>query len=66
MQEGDLICTILGAKTPVVLREIGEGGKYELVGHAYVHGIMHREGLSAISNEMELDGTQSMGIMPCV
>jgi hypothetical protein len=64
MREGDLICIILGSKTPVVLRGVGSEGRYELVGHAYVHGIMHGEGLGAMPNDMGLDGTRSMGIVP--
>jgi hypothetical protein len=66
MEEGDLVCIVLGAKTPVVLREKDgeERGKFELVGYAYVHGIMHGEGLGAMSSEMEADGTRSMGIVP--
>lgn len=37
-QEGDVICAIRGATVPYVLREV-EGGRYRLVGEAYVYGI---------------------------
>lgn len=47
--EGDLVCILLGAMTPFVLREDGTDGKerriYRLVGESYVHGLMEGEGL---------------------
>jgi hypothetical protein len=39
---GDEVWVLGGAATPYVLRPIG-GGRYRLVGDAYVHGIMHGE-----------------------
>ncbi|KAF6820886.1 heterokaryon incompatibility protein [Colletotrichum plurivorum] len=39
---GDKIVIFLGGKTPYVVRELGEGS-FELVGEAYVHGIMYGE-----------------------
>ena len=41
-QEGDIICTFLGAITPFVLRPDGSGN-YRLVGECYVHGLMYGE-----------------------
>ncbi|KAM7208243.1 Heterokaryon incompatibility protein (HET) domain containing protein [Naviculisporaceae sp. PSN 640] len=51
MQLGDVICVAFGFKTPVILRELEEDSKYELVGHAYVHGIMHGEALGSVDLE---------------
>jgi hypothetical protein len=39
---GDVIAIILGLDTPFVLRAIGEN-RYQIVGEAYVHGIMDGE-----------------------
>ena len=39
---GDLICIIFGAIVPFVLRKL-DNGQYELIGEAYVHGIMDGE-----------------------
>jgi len=41
---GDKICVILGAIVPYVLRRVVEEG-FELVGEAYVHGIMDGEAM---------------------
>ncbi len=38
-KSGDFIFVFNGGKTPFLLREI-PGGRYKLVGEAYVHGIM--------------------------
>ena len=42
MSPGDLIAIILGSDTPFVLRTT-EQGRYQIVGEAYVHGIMDGE-----------------------
>jgi hypothetical protein len=44
LQEGDIVCIIVNAYTPFVLRprRDNEGG-FELIGEAYVDGIMHGE-----------------------
>ncbi|KAH7110725.1 heterokaryon incompatibility protein-domain-containing protein [Dactylonectria macrodidyma] len=39
---GDTICVLLGGDSPFLIREAGRG-YHELVGEAYVHGIMHGE-----------------------
>jgi len=39
---GDVICILLGALLPYVIRG-GDNGRYQLVGEAYVHGIMDGE-----------------------
>ena len=44
-QKGDKICILLGGQVPFVLRPI-QDGKYQLVGEAYLHGLMDGEGLS--------------------
>lgn len=43
-QPEDLIGTILGASFPFIFRRMPEG-QYELIGEAYVHGIMDGAGL---------------------
>lgn len=42
LQTGDVICLLFGGDSPFLSRETDEG-RYELVGEAYVHGIMHGE-----------------------
>ncbi|KAK4696274.1 hypothetical protein P7C71_g1628, partial [Lecanoromycetidae sp. Uapishka_2] len=39
MQRGDTISIFLGAKTPSIIRS-GKDGMYQLVGEAYIHGMM--------------------------
>jgi hypothetical protein len=39
---GDVVCAIMGATTPFVIRP-EEGGTYRFVGEAYVHGLMNGE-----------------------
>lgn len=46
----DIVCLLLGCRIPVVLRERSEGG-YELVGEAYVHGIMKGEAMTKQNEE---------------
>lgn len=41
-KRGDLICIIFGAIVPFVLRKL-DNGQYELIGEAYVYGIMDGE-----------------------
>lgn len=41
---GDIIAVILGLDTPLVLRSVGIDG-YQIVGEAYVHGIMDGEAM---------------------
>lgn len=42
---GDVVCIVKGAKVPMVLRKMPSVDAYQLVGEAYVHGIMEGEGL---------------------
>ena len=51
-QQGDCICIILGADVPFILRRTPIG-QYELIGEAYVHGIMDGEGLQ-LGNDAEI------------
>lgn len=44
-RKGDMVCILLGCRVPVLLRERQEGG-YELVGEAYVQGIMDGESVT--------------------
>ncbi|KIX96246.1 uncharacterized protein Z520_08024 [Fonsecaea multimorphosa CBS 102226] len=43
VRENDLLCVFRGAKVPFVLRPHRDSDRYELIGEAYVHGIMHGE-----------------------
>ena len=56
---GDWMTVIFGAETPFVLRELTDGSEmgttseYQIVGHAYVHGMMHGEALMLGKDEVE-------------
>jgi hypothetical protein len=58
-QTGNLICVMLGAQAPLVIRRVEpmakerEGTRYHLVGEAYLHGLMYGEAL-AHGGETEL------------
>jgi hypothetical protein len=49
---GDMICIIFGAIVPYVLRRLPDKG-FELVGEAYVHGIMDGEAMEMGFDEEE-------------
>ncbi len=52
MQPGDLVCVLLGYKTPVILRRSERRqGCFEWVGPAYVHGIMHAEVVAEVVHQ---------------
>ncbi|PVH72336.1 hypothetical protein DL98DRAFT_660133 [Cadophora sp. DSE1049] len=55
MREGDVICVMHGASVPFVLRSVGRD-RFEIVGDAYVHGIMDGEAMS-------LDGVDDVDIV---
>lgn len=42
LEVGDVICVLLGARLPYILRERGDGS-FRVVGEAYVHGVMYGE-----------------------
>jgi hypothetical protein len=44
LEIGDLVCVLIGGKTPFILRPV-VGGKYRFIGECYVHGIMFGEAL---------------------
>lgn len=56
-QRGDLICILFGCSVPVVLHKMEdppskcEGTQYQLVGEAYVHGMMDGEALEVQRGE---------------
>ncbi|KAH0536831.1 hypothetical protein FGG08_006329 [Glutinoglossum americanum] len=52
MAKGDPAVILYGARTPFILRPVGSGGKWQLVGDCYIHGIMAGE---AIVKEREKD-----------
>lgn len=43
LKEHDVVCVLNNAKTAHILRPTHEDGTYELVGEAYVHGMMDGE-----------------------
>ena len=54
IQAGDEVCIVSGSQVPLVFRTLKSGGesvsplgrpRYELLGEAYVHGVMHGEAL---------------------
>jgi hypothetical protein len=45
---GDVICVICGCSTPIILR--GKENAFQLVGEAYIHGIMNGEALKGIAS----------------
>jgi hypothetical protein len=44
LEPGDLVCVLLGGRTPYILRP-AEGRKYRFIGECYLHGIMYGEAL---------------------
>jgi hypothetical protein len=46
MQSGDIICVLLGARVPCVLRSV-DGG-FKLIGEAYCDGIMDGEIMNGV------------------
>jgi hypothetical protein len=49
---GDMVCIFLGAKVPYVIRKSSEAeGHWELIGEAYVHGVMDGVGISKRMND---------------
>jgi hypothetical protein len=56
-QQGDLVCVLKGGKTPYVLRLPPAGSVYQLVGEAYVHGIMAGEAMDIVK------GVQTFGMV---
>lgn len=42
---GDVVCVLYGSKVPMVLRKVPGTEAHQLVGEAYVHGIMDGKGL---------------------
>jgi hypothetical protein len=51
-KEGDLVCILMGGKTPFVLRSAGD--YYQIVGSCYVDGIMNGEAMSMLDTEKVL------------
>ena len=56
-EEGDMICILYGCSVPVILRQhhTGVDSYFELIGEAYVHGLMDGEGMNSRS---ESDATE--------
>ncbi|KAH7034649.1 heterokaryon incompatibility protein-domain-containing protein [Microdochium trichocladiopsis] len=45
-QKGDLVCVVVGAQVPLVIRPTGGGEEtYELIGDCYLDGVMHGEAM---------------------
>jgi hypothetical protein len=51
MEEGDLVCVVLGCSVPLILRRVvGFGEHYINLGDAYVHGFMSGEALLGLQS----------------
>lgn len=48
--QGDLVCILYGCSVPVILRRHEDGGYFELIGEAYVHGKMDGEAMAYIGD----------------
>jgi hypothetical protein len=48
---GDVVCVVMGAAVPFVLRPLGDG--YQLIGECYMHGLMYGEALEMTGLEVE-------------
>lgn len=53
LQAGDLVVVLQGYKAPVILRE--ENEVYNLVGEAFVYGLMHGEAFDSDHDRLNLD-----------
>lgn len=53
MRGGDVVCVLSGVDVPLVLRHSGDSG-FEVIGDAYVHGIMDGEAMSMGLEEKEI------------
>ena len=51
MRIGDMVCVLLGAKAPMILREVSSNPTYELIGPTYINGIMHGEAIARLDQE---------------
>jgi hypothetical protein len=45
-QKGDVVCVLMGASVPVILRKTARPDEYEFVGECYLHGFMDGEVLA--------------------
>lgn len=51
-KEGDVICLLEGGRLPYVLRWNNTGTGFQFIGEAYIHGVMHGEGMAFLGTEM--------------
>ncbi|KAH8595305.1 hypothetical protein B0O99DRAFT_622573 [Bisporella sp. PMI_857] len=49
LQPGDQVCILFGGRVPFILRKDKEAEEFQLVGEAYVHGIMKGEAMRDLS-----------------
>lgn len=49
MEQGDIICVLLGGKQPFCLRPIGD--QYQLLGECYAHGLMGGEAIDMLDRQ---------------
>jgi hypothetical protein len=54
VKPGDIICLFSGSYLPHVIRAT-EGGRYELIGEAYVHGIMDGELMEGENTRIDIE-----------
>jgi len=51
VKKGDAVCLLYRADVPFILRPVGKGQDYELIGEAYCHGLMEGEGEPALEKD---------------
>lgn len=59
VQEGDLVFVVLGCLQPLILRRSSQSEGYQVVGSAYMHGLMNAERLLG-----PLEPTWKVGLVP--
>jgi hypothetical protein len=47
-ERGDKVCVLLGCKVPLILRPIDD--YFQVIGDAYIHGIMHGEAVEGVES----------------
>ncbi|KAF8863011.1 hypothetical protein BDZ45DRAFT_738690 [Acephala macrosclerotiorum] len=45
VRKGDIVCVLLGTNLPTILRPNLPGTTFSIIGHCYIHGLMHGEAL---------------------
>jgi hypothetical protein len=54
-ESSDEVWIVRGSRVPIVLRRVGDGLSYQLIGEVYVHGVMYGEALTGLSEQQFTD-----------